>query len=161
MVLKKATVVKEPTTVASMEDPHDKLSLLLAHDLPHTYARTQYPASSIHSSAKTVAMVSVTPDGLHIGWDTCGVCCNYFTRCSCTKGLQMPKDIARACGLQPAEKPVETKPVFIPRQYTPPAASEPTVEPVPVPDMSELDALAEDHGKQLVKRLTKKLTKGQ
>ena len=39
-------------------------------------------------------LVTITNEGLHLGWDRCGTCSNPFTSCNCPTGLHHPRGIA-------------------------------------------------------------------
>lgn len=43
---------------------------------------------------RLVCMVTVTPTGLQVAWDTCAACSAYFKRCKCKAGVTAPTSIA-------------------------------------------------------------------
>lgn len=45
------------------------------------------------SQNRVVGFVTIMPDGLTVGWDTCGRCKQYFSHCTCKSGIYHPKTI--------------------------------------------------------------------
>lgn len=44
-------------------------------------------------SNKPVAIVTVTPSGLNLGWDECGNCAHGLLHCTCQLGISLPRSI--------------------------------------------------------------------
>jgi hypothetical protein len=45
------------------------------------------------SKDKATAIITVTPDGIELGWDTCGICSMGFYGCQCKAGISLPNSI--------------------------------------------------------------------
>lgn len=53
--------------------------------LPHTYYRRR--------NDNTYVFMTIMPDGLYVGWDSCGQCSRYVTLCQCADGITPPKSV--------------------------------------------------------------------
>ncbi|AYQ99278.1 hypothetical protein PBI_CANTARE_58 [Brevibacterium phage Cantare] len=53
--------------------------------LPHTYYRRR--------NDNRYVFLTIMPDGLYVGWDTCGSCSRYVTLCQCSRGITPPKSV--------------------------------------------------------------------
>jgi hypothetical protein len=42
---------------------------------------------------RPVALVTITPDGVELGWDTCGACSVGLLHCACKAGISLPNAI--------------------------------------------------------------------
>ena len=58
-------------------------------------------------------MLTTAPDGLRYGWETCGGCGEFITRCSCRLGLTPPKYMLRwfqpvqVATTEPSQAPID------------------------------------------------------
>lgn len=42
---------------------------------------------------KPTSIVTITPDGVNLGWDECGACARSFMHCDCAGGVSLPRSI--------------------------------------------------------------------
>ena len=68
-------------------DEADAKWVKLNNPLPKTYYRVDNEKNTVK------CLVTILPDGWHIAWDTCSLCCNYMTICKCSSGITQPRTV--------------------------------------------------------------------
>lgn len=58
----------------------------LENALPHTYYRRR--------NDDLYVFLTIMPDGLYVGWDSCGRCSLYVSICRCDRGIIPPKSVS-------------------------------------------------------------------
>jgi len=66
-------------------------------------------------SNRPVAIVTVTPDGLPVAWDTCGQCGTTIRNCACHGGISCPNSVTHIYVVRGGIKP-ERVPLAVPFQ---------------------------------------------
>lgn len=118
-------------------------------------------------TSRPTSILTVTPDGVELGWDSCGVCMAYVPRCECAAGVSLPNSIAHIFisrgGVKPsAPERLPLAPVFqapAPRSRRKKKLKRPIQEPRPKKTLKRttLDKVAEEEAAAAVERVLKKL----
>jgi hypothetical protein len=77
---------------------------------------------------KVTAIVTVTPNGISIGWDSCGQCSLSVRLCECHSGVSCPNSVAHIYVMSGGQKPERPMPLAVPFQS--PVRPIPPIQPV-------------------------------
>lgn len=124
----------------------------------HYVIHTRYAGEGVPAVPFLMQILSTAPDGVRYGWDTCGGCGSYITRCECMLGLAVPQymrpwlQLNEETRREPTLTSVHTVLQERPRHRVEPA--EPIAEETTPMD---IDAIAEAAASSSVAKLRKRL----
>lgn len=64
-------------------------------------------------SGLATAIVTVAPDGLNLGWDSCGVCSSSFYNCLCASGISLPNSVGYIFTTRGGIRPAPPQPLSV------------------------------------------------
>lgn len=103
-----------------------------AHGMPkvnYTVPDTSYWRVNKRTQ-KPVAVVTMTPDGVKLGWDQCGSCAQGLVNCTCQSGISLPHAIGYIFISRGGQKPLPLPHAVRFQQPEAPAAPKHRLQPV-------------------------------